>query len=77
MERCLIVLFIAVDNILTARTIGNHGDGEANLLFHKFNISAAVYGKVIVVFDAADVTVPARKRLQNRFYGGIPAPTAP
>lgn len=35
--------YLSVNNVISSRPIGYHGDWEAQFFFHKFNVFAAVF----------------------------------
>ena len=60
-------LFLSVNDILTSGTVTNHGDGISDALFDEFDVLSAVFGKLIVFLNTADVFFPAGKSLVYRF----------
>ena len=54
---------LPIDNILSARSVGNHRDRVSDLLLDKFHVLAAVLRKLLVTLDTPDFAFPARKLL--------------
>ena len=51
---------LSVNNIISSRSIRNHGDRESNLLFDELHIFTAVLRKILVILDSTDITFPSR-----------------
>ena len=54
---------LPIDNIFSARSVGNHRDRVSDLLLDKFHILAAVLRKLLITLDTPDFAFPARKLL--------------
>lgn len=61
------MLLFSVDNILSAWSVGDHGDGESQLLLYELNIFPAVLRQILVFLNASDIAFPSRQDLQHRF----------
>ena len=60
-------LFISVDDIVSSRSVGNHGDRISNLLLNELDVFSAVLRKILIILDSADIAFPAWKLLDHRF----------
>ena len=58
---------LPVDDVITARSVGDHGDRKSDPLFDEFDIFPAVLRQFLIGPDAADVTFPARQGLIHGF----------
>ena len=55
------------DDLVSSRSVGNHGDRHSDLFLDRLDILLAVLRKILVVLDSADLALPARKSLVYRF----------
>ena len=56
-----VFLFIAVNDIFSAWSVGNHCDRVSDLFLNKLNIFSAVFRKILVFLNSTDITFPSRK----------------
>src|SRR5699024_6037647 len=60
-------LLISVNDIISSRTVADHRKRITHFFFDELDIIPAVLREILVFPDAADITLPARKRLKYRF----------
>ena len=56
-------LFLTINDIISSRSVRNHGNRISNLFFNEFYIFTAVFRKVFVFLNSTDICLPARKFL--------------
>ena len=60
------LLCVSVDDIVSSRSVGNHGDRVSDLLFHELDVLSAVLWKILIVLNSTDIAFPSRKLLEDR-----------
>src|SRR5699024_1086263 len=50
-----------------SRSVRDHGDRESDMFFYEFHIFPAVFRKILILFDTADICLPSGQHFQNRF----------